>query len=59
MLTKIKLVQATAKEKIIIADAVTREFDEFKKKAMEKQIKLARELQDERNKVATLKQTAH
>ncbi len=55
MLTKIKLEQAIAKEKIVIADTITREFDEFKKKAMEKQIKLARELQDERNKVADLK----
>jgi len=58
MLAKIKLVQATAKEKIVIADAVTLEFDEFKKKSMEKQIKLARELQNERNKVADLKQGA-
>ena len=58
MLTKIKIEQATAKEKIVIADAVSREYDEFKKKSMEKQIKLARELQNERNKVADLKQGA-
>jgi len=58
MLTKIKIIQATAKEKIVIADAITREFDEFKKKSMEKQIKLARELQNERNKVADLKHGA-
>lgn len=56
LLTKIKLVQAIADEKIVIADAVTHEFDDFKKKAMDKQIKLARELQNERNKVADLKQ---
>jgi len=54
MLTKIKLVQTTIKEKIVIADAVTREFDEYKKKSMEKQTKLARDLQTERNKIAEL-----
>jgi hypothetical protein len=59
MLTKIKLLQATTKEKIATADGIAREFNEFKKKTMEKQIKLARELQDERNKVADLKHTAH
>lgn len=58
MLTKIKLVQATAREKTVIADAITRELDEFKKKSMEKQIKLARELQNERNKVAELRHGA-
>jgi len=55
MIIKIKFVQTTAKEKIVIADAVTREFDEFKKKSMEKQTKLARELQTERNKITDLK----
>lgn len=57
MVASIKLLQSTAKEKMVIADLVTKELDEFKKKAMEKQIKLARELQNERNKVADLKQS--
>ncbi len=56
MATKMKLLQATAKEKIIIANLLTQELDEFKHKAMEKQIKLARELQNERNKLAELKE---
>jgi len=55
MLIKIKFVQTTAKEKIVIADAITREFDEFKKKSMDKQTKLARELQTERNKLAEIR----
>jgi hypothetical protein len=57
MVTKIKLLQATTKEKIVIADMISREFEEFKRKAMDKQIKLARELQNERNKLADLKQS--
>jgi predicted component of type VI protein secretion system len=56
MVTKIKWLQSNAKEKVVIAELITRELDEFKKKAMDKQIKLARELQDERNKLADLKQ---
>jgi hypothetical protein len=55
MITRIKLLQSTAKEKIVIADLLTRELDEFRRKAMDKQIKLARELQNERNKLAELK----
>lgn len=55
MIIKIKLAEATAKEKIVIADAITREFDEYKKKSMERQTKLARELQTERNKIVDLK----
>jgi len=57
MVTKIKLLQATRKEKIVIADMISQEFEEFKRKAMDKQIKLARELQNERNKLADLKQS--
>jgi len=57
MIAKIKLLQATAKEKTLVTTLVTQEFDEFKKKAMEKQIKIARELQNERNKLADLKQS--
>ena len=55
MVTKMKLMQVTMKEKTAIADLISREFEDFKHKAMEKQIKLARELQNERNKLAELK----
>ncbi len=57
MVAKIKFLRETAKEKIAIAEIISREFDEFKQKAMDKQIKLARELQTERNKLADLKQS--
>jgi len=56
LVTKMKLLQATAKEKIVIADLLTRELEEVKQKAMDKQIKLARELQTERNKLVDLTQ---
>ncbi|HLZ16565.1 MAG TPA: hypothetical protein VKQ08_05970, partial [Cyclobacteriaceae bacterium] len=55
MVTRMKLMQVTMKEKMAIAELITREFEEFRRKAMEKQIKLARELQNERNKLAELK----
>jgi hypothetical protein len=57
MVARIKLLQATTKEKTVIFNLVTQELEEFKKKSMEKQIKLARELQNERNKLADLKQS--
>ncbi len=48
---RVKMMNSLVKEKTLIADSITNEFEEFKKKAMEKQIKLSRELQDERNKL--------
>ncbi len=42
------------KEQMVIADSLSKEFEEFKRKALEKQAKLSRELQNERNKVAQL-----
>jgi hypothetical protein len=59
MLAKIKLVQANANEKVTHAEAIAQEFAEYKKKAMDKQIKLARELQNEKNKLEELRQTPH
>jgi hypothetical protein len=47
---RMKLMNGMVKEKALIADAIANEFEEFKKKAMEKQTKLSRELQNERNK---------
>jgi chromosome segregation ATPase len=49
-LARMKMLNGQVKEKALIADAITNEFEEFKKKAMEKQTKLSRELQNERNK---------
>jgi Fe2+ transport system protein B len=47
---RVKILNSMVKEKALIADSITHEFEEFKKKAMEKQTKLSRELQNERNK---------
>lgn len=48
---RMKIARATMKEKELIAHTLTQEFDEYKKKALEKQTKLSRELQNERNKL--------
>lgn len=47
---RMKMLQGDLKEKALIADSIAHEFEEFKKKSMEKQTKLSRELQNERNK---------
>ncbi len=47
---RVKILNSMVKEKALIADSITHELEEFKKKAMEKQTKLSRELQNERNK---------
>ncbi len=47
---RVKILNSLVKEKGLISDSITHEFEEFKKKAMEKQTKLSRELQNERNK---------
>ena len=52
---KMKLMRATMKEKIVIADLIANEYDEFKRKALDKQTKLSRELQNERNKLEELR----
>jgi hypothetical protein len=49
-LARMKMLNGQVKEKALIADSISHEFEEFKKKAMEKQTKLSRELQNERNK---------
>ena len=50
-----KLMRSNMKEKIVIADLISHEYEEFKRKALEKQTKLSRELQNERNKLEELK----
>jgi F0F1-type ATP synthase membrane subunit a len=52
---KMKVMNTVAKEKTVIADLITHEFEEYKRKALEKQTKLARELQNERNKIQELR----
>jgi hypothetical protein len=43
------------KEKELIAHTLTQEFEEYKKKALEKQTKLSRELQNERNRLVDMR----
>lgn len=47
---RVKIANSLVKEKTVIADSTILEFEDFKKKSMEKQTKLSRELQNERNK---------
>ncbi len=47
---RVKIANSLVKEKTLIADSLAHELEDFKKKAMEKQTKLSRELQNERNK---------
>lgn len=55
IIAKMKMMSTNMKEKILIADLVTKEYDDFKRKALEKQTKLSRELQNERNKLEELR----
>jgi len=52
---KLKSMYATIKEKIDLVNATTFEFEEYKHKALDKQTKLSRELQNERNKLMEMK----
>lgn len=52
---RMRLMSVNMKEKIVIADLVTHEYEEFKRRALEKQTKLSRELQNERNKLEEIK----
>ena len=51
----VRLLQKSVKEKDLSLFGLTAEFDDFRKKALEKEVKLSRELQNERNKLAELK----
>lgn len=52
--TRLKMLQASVKDKAQVADSLTHEFEEYKRKALERQTKLSRELQNERNKLVEL-----
>jgi uncharacterized membrane protein len=49
--TRMKYAISMMNEKSRALEAVTSEFDQFKKKSLERQTKLSRQLQDERNKL--------
>ncbi len=48
---KLRLMYTSMKEKIETVDLLSHEFENYKKRALEKQVKLSRELQTERNKM--------
>jgi hypothetical protein len=51
---RMKLQSNALSEKKLAIDALSSEFDEYKHRAMDRQIKLSRELQDERNKLEAI-----
>ena len=53
-LGRMKVMRIKMKEKMLMADLINNEYDEFKRKTLEKQTKLLRELQTERNKIEEL-----
>jgi uncharacterized protein YfkK (UPF0435 family) len=54
---RLKLMGSSIKEKVDLVNATTIELEEYKKKSLEKQTKLSRELQNERNKLTELKRS--
>ena len=48
---RLKLIHFSMKEKTDSLDIISKEYEEYKRKALDKQSKLSRELQDERNKM--------
>ena len=51
LFARMKLVSRSLHERKVAVTSITNEYEEYKRKAMEKQMKLSRELQDERNKL--------
>jgi hypothetical protein len=51
LIGRLKMIHINLNEKTGSLDSTQHEFEEYKRKAMEKQTKLSRELQDERNKL--------
>lgn len=52
---RMRLMMASVREKMDLANIALQELEEFKRKSLEKQIKLSRELQNERNKLVELR----
>lgn len=50
LLGALRLTRSSMKERALTVDLLTKEFDEYKKKALDKETKILRQLQDERNK---------
>jgi hypothetical protein len=55
LLTRMKLMQMFVAESKVVVASITHEFNDYKRTALDKEIKLSRELQTERNKLMELK----
>lgn len=55
LLGRLRITRTSTKEKTLLFDSLSQEFEEYKKKALEKQTKLSRELQNERNKLQEMR----
>lgn len=55
LVARMKVVRSSYGEKRDSFNQLTAEYEEYKRKALDKQMKLSRELQDERNKLAELR----
>jgi chromosome segregation ATPase len=54
LVARLKIIHKSYREKADTVDELSHEYEDFKRKAMDKQTKLSRELQDERNKLQSL-----
>jgi chromosome segregation ATPase len=54
ILARLKMIHRSYKEKADTVEELNHEYEEFKRKSMDKQTKLSRELQDERNKLQAM-----
>lgn len=52
---RLKMMYYSLKDRMDSENMITKEFENYKRKALEKQMKLSRELQDERNKMAEMR----
>jgi hypothetical protein len=57
IMARMKYLDKAIREKTLTIGLVSNEYEEYKKKAMEKQTKLSRELQDERNRLQELRRS--
>jgi uncharacterized protein YoxC len=57
VMARMKVLDKSIREKTLTINMVSNEYEEYKKKAMEKQTKLSRELQDERNRLQELRRS--
>ena len=55
LVAKLKLMYGSVRERNDTVNSITREYEDYKHKAMDKQTKLSRELQNERNKLQELR----